>query len=351
MFQFSKWGYVFLDDFEVFQGVKMKGQHLFSKIIKNLFVIAGSFFLSILILIIALVTVVFYGPSVTARDILVLSCLETSAMKFVPKLYFSQEQIKVIVASNSAANIDGSSDGDDVIIPTDDVDMDKIEVINIFGPTYVGKLMIVTDPSRVFIGTINNFSEETGGKQLTDIVEDNDAIAGINGGAFEDAGGIGSGGMPSGIVIKDGKIVVDSYSDYRVLIGFDGDHKLVVGSMSPRQAIERGVVEAISFGPLLVLNGEQVKIYGTGGGLNPRTAIGQRADGAILMLVIDGRQPFSLGANYMDVAGVLIEHGAVNAALLDGGASTLMVYKGNILNSTSMLTGPRRIPTAILVSK
>jgi exopolysaccharide biosynthesis protein len=111
------------------------------------------------------------------------------------------------------------------------------------------------------------------------------------------------------------------------------------------------VVDAISFGPALIINGESVPILGSGGGLNPRTAIGQRADGAILLLVIDGRQPHSIGATLRDVADVMADFGAVNAANLDGGSSTLMVYNGEILNSTSLLTGPRRIPTAIVVSK
>lgn len=135
------------------------------------------------------------------------------------------------------------------------------------------------------------------------------------------------------------------------MIGFDQQHKLVIGSMTPQEALARGVVEAISFGPVLIINGERVPITGTGGGLNPRTAIGQCANGAILLLVIDGRQPTSLGASFNDVANVMVNYGAVNAVALDGGSSTLMVYQDKILNSTSILTGPRRIPTAILVSK
>jgi exopolysaccharide biosynthesis protein len=69
------------------------------------------------------------------------------------------------------------------------------------------------------------------------------------------------------------------------------------------------------------------------------------------MLVIDGRQPTSLGATFNDVAEILIEYGAINAAALDGGSSTLMVYENKILNQTSLLIGPRRIPTFIMVSK
>lgn len=313
--------------------------------------VVSSLLLSLLILLIAVISMVFYGPSTTARDMLVLTSLETSAMKFLPHLYFSQDQIDDIVKANSTRGTDDTSDGDDIIIPVDEVDLEKIDIINISGPTFTGKMMIVYDPSRVYVSTINTFDPEKPGKRLLDMVKAENAIGGINGGAFEDVGGVGNGGMPIGIVIKDGQVIMDTPSQYKVLIGLDSDHKLVLGEMTAQQALNRGVVDAVCFGPILVLNKERVPITGSGGGLNPRTAIGQRADGAMLLLVIDGRQPTSLGASFKDVADVMIEHGAVNAAALDGGSSTLMVYEDKILNQTSLLTGPRRIPTFIMVSK
>ena len=56
-----------------------------------------------------------------------------------------------------------------------------------------------------------------------------------------------------------------------------------------------------------------------------------RADGAVLMLVIDGRQPHSLGATYKDCIDVMLEYGAVNAGNLDGGSSTILLYDGEVL--------------------
>lgn len=328
----------------------MKQRKMF-KVLAVAGTVVSSLVLSLLILLIALVSMVFYGPSTTARDMLVLTSLETSAMKFLPHLYFSQDQIDDIVKANSTRGTDDTSDGDDIIIPVDEVDLEKIDIINISGPTFTGKMMIVYDPSRVYVSTIGTFDPEKPGKRLLDMVKAENAIGGINGGAFEDVGGVGNGGMPIGIVIKDGQLIMDTPSQYKVLIGLDSDHKLVLGEMTAQQALNRGVVDAVCFGPILVLNKERVPITGSGGGLNPRTAIGQRADGAMLLLVIDGRQPTSLGASFKDVADVMIEHGAVNAAALDGGSSTLMVYEDKILNQTSLLTGPRRIPTFIMVSK
>lgn len=322
------------------------------KIFASTMALISSLLLSVLIVLVAAVTLIFYGPSTTARDMLVLTTLETSAMKFLPHLYFSQDTIDGIIAFNSAHDTDQISNGDDIVIPTDEIDLKKIEIIDIKGPTFIGKLMIVNDPSRVYVGTIPTFNRDSGGKRLLDVVKAEDAIGGINGGAFEDVGGIGNGGMPIGIVIKDGEVLVNSPAgDKNILIGLDEDHKLVIGKMTAQQALDRHVTDAVTFGPALVINGELQGLGGTAGGLNPRTAIGQRANGAILLLVIDGRQPTSLGASFKDVADVMIQYGAVNAAALDGGSSTLMVYEDQILNQTSLLTGPRRIPTFFLVSK
>jgi exopolysaccharide biosynthesis protein len=85
--------------------------------------------------------------------------------------------------------------------------------------------------------------------------------------------------------------------------------------------------------------------------VNPRTAIGQRSDGAVLLLVIDGRQVSSLGATYLDVAEVMLSYGAVNACNLDGGSSSVMWYGGKYINSPCTVVGIRPVPTTFLVLK
>ena len=119
--------------------------------------------------------------------------------------------------------------------------------------------------------------------------------------------------------------------------------------MTGKQALEEGIRDAVSFGPTLIVNGEALSGIGTGGGLNPRTAIGQRADGTVLLLVIEGRQATSLGASYTDLIRVMLEHGAVNAANLDGGSSSVMYYEGSLVNSNASVIGLRKMPTAFLV--
>ena len=74
-----------------------------------------------------------------------------------------------------------------------------------------------------------------------------------------------------------------------------------------------------------------------------------QAIGGFLLLVIDGRQPSSMGATYLDIIGIIQSYGAVNAANLDGGNSSSMVYKGKIITTPAGVYGERTIPTFVLV--
>ena len=83
--------------------------------------------------------------------------------------------------------------------------------------------------------------------------------------------------------------------------------------------------------------------------VNPRTAIGQRSDGAILMMVVDGRRATSLGASFKDEAEQMLAFGAVNATNLDGGSSSLMWMNGEYMNNKAAVIGVREIPTSFVV--
>lgn len=297
-------------------------------------------------------TIVFRGPSPAARDLLVTTVMETSAAKFVARLYFSEDEINDILAKNAVAVSDVVTDPTMVHIPdkSSSFDLNAIEVKDVSGPTFKGKMMIINDPSRLYVATPAAFGLESGGLRVEEMVKRDGAVAGINAGGFEDENGVGNGGKPLGIVIQNGCITFGSPNTYSIVIGLDKENKLVIGSMSGAQALERGIRDAVSFStPALVVNGKAANITGTGGGLNPRTAIGQRADGTILLLVIDGRQAHSIGASYKDIVDVMLKFGAINAANLDGGSSSLMVYNDEIINVCASLYGSRKLPTAILV--
>ncbi len=227
-----------------------------------------------------------------------------------------------------------------------------IEIEEVAGEYYNGVMMIVRDPKRVAMGTPDVFGYDQPGLSLRKMCDKFGAIAGINGGGFHDPNGKGTGGAPTGIVIRGGEIAWGSETETVSMIGFTADGVLVVGSMTGRQALDAGVEFGCSFGPALIVNGEARNKYGPlGGGLNPRTAIGQRADGAVLLLAINGRQLGSLGATHDDVVSVMLAYGAVNASNLDGGASTLMMYDGETLNNSAYVYGERVLATAFLVLK
>lgn len=321
-------------------------------------------FTTLFVIAAALVGVVYVfekGPSRAARNIFCISCMETSALKWVPNVFLSEDEVAEIVASNNIVSSEELTDTSLVKIPekTDptapkdesiDPDGDGIDIFDVKGSTYKGKMMVVYDPSRVFVATCGEFGLNKYGKRVIDMCEEHGAVAGINAGGYED--GVASdfrGGMPLGVVISEGELVFGSPYSTLDMVGITRENKLVCGKMTVQNAIDMGVRDAVYFDPSLIINGKPVEHIGSGSGLNPRAAIGQRADGAILLLTIDGRQSNSLGAGIADVRDQMEKFGAVNAYNLDGGASTTMVYNGEAISQSSLLQGHRNVCTAFLV--
>lgn len=294
--------------------------------------------------------VVSFGPSAHARGLFVTTVMETSAAKFLAQMYFSDEEIAAIRQQNAVIEVDLQTDDTALEVVPADPQTPELVIEDVVGATFKGKMMLVKNPKRVFVGTLPQY-DGADGKTLDELVKTHDAVAGINAGGFEDEKGFGNGGTPIGYVIHDGELKFGSESTTGTVVGFDGNGKLIVGGMSAGAALKKGVREAVTFGPVLVANGEGAPVAGTGGGLNPRTAIGQRADGTVLLLVIDGRQSHSLGASYKDCRDVMLQYGAVNAANLDGGSSTLMIHENEHVNFCASLYGSRFLPTSFLVKK
>jgi len=298
-----------------------------------------------------------YGPSPSARSLFVSSVLETSAVGFLATWFLPTEEIETILATNKVEQFDVITNPNLIVIPeategSIDKEENPIEFVKVSGLTYVGNMMIIKDPSRVFVALCEHFNDGSQmGDKLGEMIEREDAIGGINGGGFLDINGNGTGSVPLGFVFSKGKYLCGSQSKKELLIGFDANHKLIVGEMTAKEAKELGIRDALSFGPALVINGVAADVSGQSSGLNPRTAIGQRADGAVLMLVIDGRQANSLGASYADLIDIMLEFGAVNAANLDGGNSSLMIYDGEHISNSSRLLGDREMPACFLIER
>lgn len=75
----------------------------------------------------------------------------------------------------------------------------------------------------------------------------------------------------------------------------------------------------------------------------------QHLDSSIILLAIDGRMANSLGASFSDLQDIMLQYGAVNASVMDGGTSTQMYYEGEVINTPYSPTGPRTCPTSWLV--
>lgn len=291
----------------------------------------------------------------TAQQMFVTTILETGQMKFLASWFLSPEEIQAIVDQNSMQALNAQVDSTLIHIGgTGQVDAggageaeQDIEVVEVAGATYTGTMLIVKDPSRVSLATIYPWRDE--GVTLDQLVKDSGAVAGINGGLYNSTNN--TGGRPHGVIVSHGEIQYNKPQQYPglVLIGFTEDHLLQIIDISDMNAAqveelvkEEKIRDAVTFQEeasdtnnhfvQLIINNEARDMKGQGSGLNPRTAIGQRADGAVLMFVTDGRgKSGHLGASSGDLISVMQQFGAVNAANLDGGSSSCMYYDGEYL--------------------
>lgn len=333
----------------------IKKEHPVRRIIFRGFIALLTLLLCVLLFLFGIITVLCKGPSPTIRDLFVTTVMETSAAKFLAHIYFSDAEIEAIQEKNAVitvtdvTEVTDTGDNTDFTETDDSLPKDTIELKDVSGLTFKGKMLIVHDPSRVSVAAAPIFNDEAYGKRVEEFVAEANAVAGINGGGFEDENGTGRGASPIGLVIANSEILNGNPQTKSPIVGFDKNNKLIVGTMTGEQCLKLGVRDALSFGPTFIVNGKAAAVSGTGGGLNPRTVLGQRADGAVLLLTIDGRQASSMGASYKDCIDVMLDFGAINAGNLDGGSSSIMVYNGEFINNCSSLYGSRKIPTAFIV--
>ena len=217
---------------------------------------------------------------------------------------------------------------------------------------YVGYILEIPDPRRIQVGTAANIQEK--GDTTSNIAKMNGAVAAINGGGFHDPNGTGTGRLPYGFILHDGEYIIGKDvgpSEAVDFIGFSKSGNLIAGNYDKTELADMKAMEGITFGPPLIVDGKKMITDGDGGwGVGPRTAIGQRKDGTVLFVVIDGRQPgYSIGATLRDVQDVLYEKGAYIAANLDGGSSSTLYLNGKVVNKPADLLGERMIPTAFIV--
>ena len=320
----------------------------------------GLTLLCVILTLAGVVWVALRGPSPTMTGAVCNSLRETSALRWIPGLFLSEEELDSYLLK-STEDLDTEQVNTSLIHIAEARQSETgpetpyLELVDIAYGTCRGKLLIVREPKSVILGTSGRFGVDPG-LQLTEMVAKYNGLAGTNAGGFIDNNGLGNGGTPTGMVISEGEILYGEASTRYNVIGLDKDGVLLVGTMTGSEALERGMKYGVSFvthdgiASSLIINGE-VQTQNCGPGVNPRTAIGQREDGAILLLVLDGRSSKTLGATLENVVDIMLQYGAVNAGNLDGGSSSVMVYDGRIINNCASVVGPRRIPTAFLLMK
>ena len=288
--------------------------------------------------------VVLFGPFNNVKRAVIGAILQSRHPHYITWL-FSTDELQAILGSVGVVK---SQDLFKFNAREDkDLKLEKIE-----SSRYVGYVLEIPDPRRIQVATAANIQEK--GDTTSNIAKMNGAVAAINGGGFHDPNGTGTGRLPYGFILHDGEYIIGKDvgpSEAVDFIGFSKSGNLIAGNYDKTELADMKVMEGITFGPPLIVDGKKMITDGDGGwGVGPRTAIGQRKDGTVLFVVIDGRQPgYSIGATLRDVQDVLYEKGAYIAANLDGGSSSTLYLNGKVVNKPADLLGERMIPTAFIV--
>ncbi|GIP23641.1 MULTISPECIES: phosphodiester glycosidase family protein [Paenibacillus] len=307
--------------------------------------------LALLVLMIAGGSWLYFAPSAQNLRYMIADTLITTQHRSWAKFIIGEDELKKRVAEyNSRFEHMGDEKDTHQIVRTG-IDKNKplVEIENISGSGYKGYVMIVNDPTKIRLGVPGKVGS---GEKVSSMVKRTGAIAGVNGGGFVDPNGHGNGFKPIGVVVVDGKLYYNGNgSKSTQIVGIDKQGKMIAGNYTLKELSRLGLQEAVTFQPRMIVNGKGlIKNAAEGWGIAPRTAMGQRKDGAIIFVVIDGRQPgYSIGANLYDVQQIMLEHGAVIAANLDGGSSSVLVKDNEVVNKPSSQYGERYLPTAFLV--
>ncbi|HEX2926336.1 MAG TPA: phosphodiester glycosidase family protein [Ruminiclostridium sp.] len=266
---------------------------------------------------------IFYGPFENVKRTVTGMVWNSYSKQVVAKTFLSDKAIARILGDGYAISN----------INTENIKMlnfgvkhnNNVSYFDVESRNFKGKMIIVDDPTRIKVGYSSKMPKS--GETTSSIARRSGAVAAINGGGFLDTQWAGTGGVALGFVISDGKYITGKLTNNytkRDTIAFTKDGMLIVGKHSQSELKQYNVTEGISFGPPLVVNGKPTISKGDGGwGISPRTVIGQREDGSVMLLVIDGRSLKSFGATLKEVQDIMLEHGAVNAANLGESSMSL----------------------------
>ncbi|MDR3597786.1 phosphodiester glycosidase family protein [Clostridium sp.] len=306
--------------------------------------------------------VLLFGPYENTRKVFVSSLLATRHAYLITD-FMSQEKINEILGVNNKNDEEPKAE-----TPQNSVtDLNKIKVkytsgneitrYDIHTDRYNGYVLEIKNPLGVRVAMTKYLGKI--GQKTSEMAEEHNAIAAINGGSFVDKSSdgtlyAGTGAEPGGFVISGGKVIYPTTNvkknNVENVIAFTKGGQLIVGDHTLEELQKLNVQEAMCFRrPNIIINGEPQVKDKMADGLNPRTAVGQKEDGTVIFLVIDGRKITAPGATLYDVQQIMLERGAINAGALDGGYSSTMYYKGDVINSPNAWDGERTVATAFYV--
>lgn len=314
--------------------------------------------------------ILLYGPYSGFRDWLITVSMTSMTHQWIAELFYSDEMIDNVMKNNRVEAADEETDLNSIQVNKEaeeqenfanryekqilgkNLDKDEYDIyadeqsyriIRITGKGYTGYLGVVYDPSK--IKTLVTSKLGTSGEYLTKMAKDNNAVLAINGGRFSDPNYNSNGANPRGVTFSEGKCRTSyEYKSTGGIVGFNKDNILVLSSTCTKSNAEKlNIRDCVTCGPFLIVNGKPSAVLGNGGwGTAPRTALGQRKDGIVLFLVLDGRMIKRPGADMDDLIEIMQNYGAYNAANLDGGTSSVMSVNGKLINDPIDSTGAHK---------
>ncbi|WP_297425221.1 phosphodiester glycosidase family protein [Clostridium sp.] len=311
----------------------------------------------LIFLVITTPLVFFLGPYDNTRKTVISTVLATR------HAYLINDLIPQSIL-NKMLGIDENNDSSEVFQDMKKVNVkykvgNEINRYDIHTQRFDGYILEIKNPLKIKVAMTKFLGKM--GQKTSEMAEDHGGIAAVNGGSFIDKSSdgtayAGTGSEPGGFVISGGKVVYPqknvNENTVENVVAFTKDGELIVGDHSIAQLKKLNVVEAMCFRkPNIIINGVRQVKNKTEEGLNPRTAVGQKEDGTVIFLVIDGRKVTAPGASLYDVQEIMMSRGAVNAGALDGGYSSTMYYKGNVINSPNAWDGERSVATAFYVEQ
>ncbi|MDD3187364.1 MAG: phosphodiester glycosidase family protein [Bacilli bacterium] len=296
---------------------------------------------------------IFYGPFSGFKRTLISTALNTKTHQYIAYTFYSEEEVSRISQANSVIPFDEEVNVDDIVIDTkpkesydneyDEAILDRDEdalykVIDVEVGSYDAHLVAIYDPSKVKLITSESFNTGTGAETVLNMCSRLNGIVCVNGGGFADPDGWGS-DIPIGYLIKDGQIIWSDSDEKSNIIGISNDNKLILTYSTGEEALAMGIRDALEFGPFLIVNGNKLQYSDPVGGYSraARVAIAQRQDGVMLFLVTEGTH--GRGPTMLEVADLLEQYGAYNAANLDGGTSSQLVINNELINTPINIYG------------